>query len=63
MKTYEIRVGNCERYIGYLQPNVVVLTLEAENEEDAEAKAYGYMRTVKWGGADTDWSVSTVKEV
>ena len=63
MKTYEVRVGNCERYLGHLQPNIVVLTMEADNEEDAESKAYAYMYAVKWGGADTDWSVSTIKEV
>jgi hypothetical protein len=62
-KTYEVRVGNCERYLGHLQPNIVVLTMEADNEEDAESKAYAYMYAVKWGGADTDWSVSTIKEV
>ena len=62
MKTYEVRVGNCEpRYLGGAQPNAVVLTLCAENEEDAEAQAYAYMHSINWGEAKTDWVVSKVE--
>ena len=59
---YEVRVGNCEpRYLGGVQPNVVVLTLCAESEEDAQAQAYAYVHAINWGDAKTDWSISKVE--
>lgn len=61
---YEVRVDNCEpRYLGGVQPSVVGLTLCADNEEDAQAQAYAYVRAINWGEAKTDWVVSVIKEV